>query len=188
MAMETTPALEPGRAAPGFSLRGVDGRTWTLEEARGPKGVVVLFICNHCPFVKAIAPSLEADARRLAEAGVGLAAVMPNDAEAYPEDSFENMRAFAAEHGFTFPYLVDETQEVARAYGAVCTPDVFGFAAGDGGLRYRGRVDAARPGAPAPPGSPRDMVEAMLTVAETGRGPERQEPSVGCSIKWRGGG
>ncbi|MBC6429222.1 MAG: thioredoxin family protein [Cellvibrionales bacterium] len=185
MAMITTPPLEPGRPAPDFQLRGIDDRTWSLEQAQGPKGVVVLFICNHCPFVKAVAPTLEADARRLATAGVGLVAIMPNDTAAYPADSFENMRTFAADHGFTFPYLIDETQEVARAYGAVCTPDVFGFAAGPGGLQYRGQIDATRPNSPAPPNAPRDMAQAMLQIAKTGKGPTTQKHAAGCSIKWR---
>ncbi len=149
---------------------------------RGPKGTLVAFICNHCPYVKAIAGRLGEEAKALQALGIGTIAIMPNDTAAYPADSFDNMKAFARQHGFTFPYVIDETQEVARAYGAVCTPDFFGFNAKDE-LQYRGRLDASR--TTLVPGARRDLYEAMKLVAETGRGPAEQLLSVGCSIKWR---
>lgn len=166
-----------------FTLKGTDGRTWSLEEVRGQSGTLLMFICNHCPYVKAVIARLVEDAKALAEAGIGAAAIMPNDTEKYPADSFENMQVFARQHGFPFPYLLDETQEVARAYGAVCTPDLFGFDR-DGQLAYRGRVDGARPGQDAA-GVRRELREAMLQVARTGTAPAEQFPSIGCSIKWR---
>jgi peroxiredoxin len=173
---------EPGWKARDFSLRGVDGKTYSLADVRGPKGTLVAFICNHCPYVKAIAGRLAEEARALHALGVGTIAVMPNDTVGYPADSFDNMKAFARQHGFGFPYVIDETQEVARAYGAVCTPDFFGFNAQDE-LQYRGRLDASR--TTLVPNARRDLYEAMKLVAETGRGPAEQPLSAGCSIKWR---
>ncbi len=165
-----------------FALKGVDGNTYDLADMRGPKGTLVVFICNHCPYVGAIVGRFVDEARALQALGIGTVAVMPNDAVAYPADSFENMKAFARQHGFFFPYVIDETQDVARAYGAVCTPDFFGFNALDE-LQYRGRLDASR--TTLVPGARRDLYEAMKLIAETGRGPAEQLPSVGCSIKWR---
>jgi peroxiredoxin len=166
-----------------FSLKGTDGRTQGLADIKGENGTLVMFICNHCPYVKAVIDRLNDDCRALQEAGIGCVAVMPNDTATYPADSFENMQAFAKAHGLVFPYVIDETQEVARAYGAVCTPDLFGFNR-EGELQYRGRVDSA--GSRAPTGSEkRELREAMLAVAKTGKGPAEQIPSVGCSIKWR---
>ena len=173
---------EIGWKARDFSLEGVDGKTHALADVRGPKGTLVAFICNHCPYVKAIAGRLGEEAKALQALGIGTIAIMPNDTAAYPADSFDNMKAFARQHGFTFPYVIDETQEVARAYGAVCTPDFFGFNARDE-LQYRGRLDASR--TTLVPGARRDLYEAMKLVAETGRGPAEQLLSVGCSIKWR---
>ena len=166
-----------------FRLDATDGRTYSLEEIRGPKGTLVMFICNHCPYVKAVIGRLVEDCKALQAGGIGCAAIMPNDTEGYPADSFDNMKIFAREHGLPFPYLIDRTQETARAYGAVCTPDLFGFNAG-GALQYRARVDSA--GARPPSGSERrELREAMIAVARTGKGPAEQFPSVGCSIKWR---
>ena len=181
--MATTPGeLALGDPAPDFRLMATDGRLVGLDEAAGPKGLVVMFICNHCPYVRAVADALAADARALVEFGVGSVAVMPNDTVRYPQDSFDNMKTFAAAHGFPFPYVIDETQDVARAYGALCTPDLFGFDA-ERRLRYRGRLDAA--GSSPTPDLRRDLVEAMRLVAETGQGPAEQMPSRGCSIKWK---
>jgi peroxiredoxin len=177
------PVCDFGRPAPDFRLPGVDGRTHALSDLRGERGTVVAFICNHCPYVIAVADRLAAEARALAEIGVATVAICSNDATAYPEDSFENMKAFAARHGFGFPYLHDESQAAARAYGAVCTPDFFGYDR-DLRLRYRGRLDESGRG-PARPGARRELHEAMAAVAETGRGPADQTPSIGCSIKWR---
>ena len=179
----TTPVCEFGWKAPDFSLPGVDGKTWTLRDAMGPNGLLVMFICNHCPYVKAIRPRLVRDLAELREAGVHAIAIMSNDPSEYAEDSFDNMKLFAARHGFCFPYLYDESQAVARAYDAVCTPDFFGFDSGLG-LQYRGRLDASRKQA-APADVRRDLFEAMRGVAETGRGPAEQVASMGCSIKWR---
>jgi len=178
-----TPICDFGWQAPPFSLKDPDGEIFSLEDIRGPNGTLVMFICNHCPFVKAIVGRLVRDVTELRAKGIGAAAIMANDYAHYPADAPDRMKEFAAEHGFTFPYLVDGTQAVAKAYGAVCTPDFFGFDAGLG-LQYRGRLDESRR-EPAPPGAKRELFEAMSGVAETGRGPEAQEPSIGCSIKWR---
>jgi peroxiredoxin len=180
--MASPKPTEIGWKAQDFALKGIDGKTYGLADARGPKGTLVAFICNHCPYVKAIAGRLADEAKAIAALGVGTIAVMPNDTVGYPADSFENMKVFARQHGFTFPYVIDESQEVARAYGAVCTPDFFGFNAKDE-LQYRGRLDASRTSLV--PGARRDLYEAMKLVAETGRGPAEQLLSVGCSIKWR---
>jgi peroxiredoxin len=171
-----------GWKARDFTLKGVDGQSYALADIRGPKGSLVLFICNHCPYVKASIGRIVAEAEALAEIGVGTIAIMPNDTATCREDSFDNMKAFAAKHHFTFPYVIDETQVVARAYGAQCTPDFFGFNAQDE-LQYRGRLDASRM-TPVPIAR-RDLFEAMKQVAETGRGPAEQIPSMGCSIKWK---
>ena len=179
-----TPVCEFGRPAIDFSLPGVDGKVWTLDQCRGEKGLLVMFICNHCPYVKAIRDRLVRDTRELMDHGINSVAIMSNDPAEYEEDSFENMKKVAEEYDFPFPYLFDESQEVARAYGAVCTPDFFGYNAGLE-LQYRGRLDASRKEA-APPDARRDLFEAMVQVARTGRGPEEQIPSMGCSIKWRG--
>ena len=181
MAMET-PVCAFGWPAVDFRLPGIDGREWGLDEVRGPRGTLVMFLCNHCPYVRSVIDRLVEDVRALQAAGIGAVAIMANDTVAYPEDSFEAMIRFAEEHHFSFPYLIDASQQVARAYDAVCTPDFFGFDAGLG-LQYRGRFDAS--GRQAAPGARRDLREAMLAVAETGHGPALQVPSLGCSIKWR---
>lgn len=178
-----TPVCEFGKPAVDFRLPGVDGRSWSLHECAGEKGLLVMFICNHCPYVKAIRERLVRDTRELRALGVNSVAIMSNDPAEYPEDSFDSMRRVAEEYDFPFPYLLDETQEVAKAYGAVCTPDFFGYNA-DLELQYRGRFDASRKEA-APADVRRDLFEAMKQVAETGRGPREQIPSMGCSIKWK---
>jgi peroxiredoxin len=182
MVATETPICDFGWKAVDFDLPGVDGARHTLESVRGPKGTLIAFICNHCPYVRAVIDRFVADVKVLQDKGIGAAAIMSNDTDAYPADSFENMETFAKEHGFTFPYLIDGTQEVARAYGAVCTPDFFGFDA-DLGLQYRGRLDASKK--EAAPDARRELLEAMIQVAETGQGPAEQIPSMGCSIKWR---
>jgi peroxiredoxin len=174
-----------GAEAPDFRLPATDGQTYALKDVTGEKGAVVVFICNHCPYVKAVINRLIADARQLMREGVGFAAICSNDAESYPEDSFAKMREFARRHDFPFPYLHDETQDVARAYGAVCTPDFFGYDR-DLKLKYRGRLDEGRT-TPPPPGARRELVEAMRAIATTGAAPTDQVPSIGCSIKWRRG-
>ncbi len=182
MAAQSEPLIA-GAPAPDFALPGVDGRTWTRDQCRGPNGLLVMFICNHCPYVQAVIDRIVRDARELAPLGIGTVAISANDVVAYPEDSFENMAAMARRHGFPFPYLYDESQQVARAYGAVCTPDFFGFNARLQ-LQYRGRLDASRR-EPAPPDARRELFEAMKLIAATGVGPAEQWPSIGCSIKWR---
>jgi peroxiredoxin len=183
MARTETPAAELGAAAPDFRLPDSHGREWKLADCRGERGTLVMFICNHCPFVQSALERIVRDCRELEPLGVKSVAIMPNDIVAYPQDGPEAMARLAQEAGFTFPYLLDETQQVARAYGAVCTPDFFGYDAGLK-LRYRGRIDAATPGRAAADAR-RELFEAMRGVAATGTAPESQWPSVGCSIKWR---
>jgi AhpC/TSA family len=144
-----------------------------------------MFLCNHCPYVKAAVDRIVATVGELKTLGIGAVAIMSNDTDAYPADSFANMKGFAAQHGFGFPYVIDETQAVARAYGAVCTPELFGFNAALE-LQYHGRLDEGK-AAPPPPGARRELLEAMRQIAQTGKGPERQVASMGCSIKWRCG-
>ena len=185
MAATETPICDFGWKPPDFSLAGTDGRMYSLADVRGDNGTLVMFICNHCPYVRAVVDRLVRDVSALEGAGVGAIAIMPNDTDAFAADSFDNMKAFAAEHGFNFPYVIDETQEVARTYDAVCTPDFFGFNAALE-LQYRGRLDSSR-NAPGPADARRELFEAMSHVAATGKGPEAQIPSMGCSIKWRAG-
>ncbi len=183
MVSTQTPVCDFGAPAPDFSLKGVDGKVWSRDECCGPNGLLVMFICNHCPYVKAINHKLVRDTRALQELGIGSVAIMPNDAQYYPEDSFENMQRVATEMGYPFPYLIDEEQAVARAYGAICTPDFFGYNSALE-LNFRGRLDES--GRQADVGEVRrELFEAMKQVAKTGTGPENQVPSIGCSIKWR---
>lgn len=185
VAMET-PVCDFGWRAPDFALKGTDGRTYSLKDVAGEKGTLVVFMCNHCPYVKAVLDRIVRDATDLKALGVNTVAIMPNDTDAYPDDSFDNMKALAEAKGFPFPYLIDETQETARAYDAVCTPDFYGFDA-NLGLQYRGRLDESRRDT-APEGARRELFEAMKQVAETGKGPDEQIASIGCSIKWRDAG
>ncbi len=178
-----TPICDFGWKAVDFSLPGIDGRTYSLADVRGAKGTLIAFICNHCPYVKAIADRLAADARKLQDLGIGVVAINANDPVSYPADSFENMKLFAAEHDFPFPYVFDESQDTARAYDAVCTPDFFGFNA-DLELQYRGRLDESGR-MPAGPDCRRELIDAMEQIARTGAGPAEQTASMGCSIKWR---
>lgn len=182
MAVET-PICDFGWKAPSFTLPGTDGRVYSLADIAGPRGTLVMFICNHCPYVQAVVDRMVRDARELHAMGIGVAAISSNDAVTYPEDSFDNMKKVAAKYGFTFPYLYDESQSVARAYDAVCTPEFFGFDA-TLGLQYRGRLDASRKEA-GPKDLRRDLFLAMKQVVETGQGPAQQIPSMGCSIKWK---
>jgi peroxiredoxin len=179
-----TPICNFGWPAVDFVLPGTDGKQYSIADVRGPNGLLVMFICNHCPYVKAVRERLVRDCRELAGLGIGSIAIMSNDPADYPEDSFENMQRVAREFQFPFPYVLDETQEVAQAYGAVCTPDFFGFNA-KLELQYRGRLDASRK--ETAPDARRDLFEAMSLVARTGAGPREQIPSMGCSIKWKHG-
>ncbi len=178
-----TPVCDFGWKAVDFDLPGVDGKRYALADASGPNGLLVMFICNHCPYVKAIRERLVRDTRDLLDHGVKTIAIMSNDPMEYAEDSFENMQKVAREFAFPFPYVWDETQAIAKAYGAVCTPDFFGFNAGLE-LQYRGRFDASRKET-APADARRDLFEAMVEVARSGLGPREQIPSMGCSIKWK---
>ncbi len=178
----TTPSAGPA-TAPDFALDGTDGRRHRLAELRGQKATLVMFLCNHCPYVKAVLDDLIAEVRELQPLGVGAVAIMPNDTEAYPEDAFENMQRLARAKDFPFPYLIDRTQAVARAYGAVCTPDFFGFDAALN-LAYRGRLYDVR-NLKRVPGARRELFEAMAAIARGGAAPAEQHPGIGCSIKWR---
>lgn len=179
----TPPILDLGAAAPDFAIPDTTGRVRTLAEIRGKRGLLVMFICNHCPYVAAVIDRIVRDARELQQAEIGVVAISSNDVAAYPQDAPDQMAKQAEGHGFTFPYLYDETQEVARAYGAVCTPDYFGYDAGLR-LRYRGRLDASGR-EPALADARRELFEAMIRIAETGEAPADQMPSMGCSIKWK---
>jgi peroxiredoxin len=178
----STPGVETGWQAKPFTLRDADGNSYSLDDLFGENGLLVAFICNHCPYVKAVIDRFVSDAGVLQGEGINVVAIMPNDYQRVPDDSPSNMKRFAAEHGFGFPYLVDEDQSVARAYDAVCTPDFFGFDR-SGKLQYRGRLDDARMGDPAHRHA--ELLEAMRLVASTGKGPDEQHASMGCSIKWR---
>jgi peroxiredoxin len=178
----TPPVCAFGQPAPAFDLIGTDSKRYTLDTVRGENGLLVMFICNHCPYVKAVLDKLVRDARDLAAHGIDSVAICSNDAADYPEDSFANMAALSERMRFPFPYLWDETQSAAKAYGAVCTPDFFGFNARLE-LQYRGRLDDA--GRSPRPDAPRELYQAMVEISHTGKGPARQTPSVGCSIKWR---
>lgn len=183
MALTKTPEVEFGQKAPDFRLLGVDGQYYSLADCSKKNGLLVMFICNHCPYVKAILPRLIEDVRALEAQGIGCVAISANDPTDYPEDSYENMQKVSNKMGFNFPYLFDVTQEIAKAYGAVCTPDFFGYNS-NLELQYRGRLDESGI-KPAPAGTKRELVEAMLLIANTGKGPLLQVPSQGCSIKWR---
>ncbi|MEJ0050445.1 MAG: thioredoxin family protein [Methylovirgula sp.] len=166
-----------------FRLPATDGKIYSLADVAGEKASVIVFICNHCPYVIAVIDRLIADARLLLAEGIGFAAICANDAKSHPEDSFENMRLFAEKHKFPFPYLHDESQDVARAYDAVCAPDFFGFDR-HLKLKYRGRLDEGRTNPP-PAGARRELLDAMRMIAKTGHAPDHQIPSIGCSIKWK---
>ena len=182
MVRTETPVCDFGLAALDFRLPGVDGKIWTLNDARGKNGLLVMFICNHCPYVNAVIDRIIRDARELNDVGMRTVAIMSNDATNYPDDSFDNMKLLAQRLNFPFPYLYDETQEVAKAYDAVCTPDFFGYNK-DLKLQYRGRLDASRK--ETAPDAARDLFDAMKQIALTGQGPKDQIPSMGCSIKWK---
>ncbi len=178
-----TPVCEFDKAIPDFELPDVHGVLWSPEKLKGEKGLLVMFICNHCPYVKAIRERLVRDTRELKSMGLNSVAIMSNDPTQYEEDSPENMRKIAEQFDFPFPYLLDESQTVAKAFGAVCTPDFFGYNH-ELALQYRGRLDESRKET-APAGVRRDLFEAMKQVVESGRGPVEQIPSMGCSIKWK---
>ena len=183
MALLHTPQKDENLYAPDFTLKNVDGSLLCLRDVRGENGTVIAFICNHCPYVKAIIKRFAKTARKLQDQGIAVVAIMPNDTHNYPEDSFENMQKFAAAHDFSFPYLIDETQDTARRYGAICTPDIFGFTANDR-LVYRGRLDSAGPNE-ADANTIPELLNAMTELVQTGTCTGEQHSSMGCSIKWR---
>jgi peroxiredoxin len=178
-----TPLCNFGLKAEPFSLLGIDNKLWTLDKAKGENGLLIMFICNHCPYVKAILPRLINDLSELKKYGINSIAISSNDVVNYPQDSFEEMKKLSVLHNFTFPYIFDESQSIAKSYNAICTPDFFGYNK-ELQLQYRGRFDESKKLAAASDVR-RDLFEAMKLVAETGRGPEKQIPSMGCSIKWR---
>ncbi len=181
MVRTETPICEFNLPAIDFKLKGVDEKYYDLNSLKGTNGLLIMFICNHCPYVKSIINRIIRDTRELKQLGINSVGIMSNDPNEYPEDSFENMKKMALEFNFSFPYLIDETQEVARAYGAVCTPDFFGYN-NKLGLQYRGRLDESRK--ESVDGAKRELFEAMKQISKSGKGPENQIPSMGCSIKW----
>lgn len=183
MVLLESPICDISTKAFDFTLPGVDDRTWSLQDCKGENGLLIMFICNHCPYVKAVLERIVRDTLELKQFGIGSVAIMSNDPAEYPEDSFDNMKSLANRLNFSFPYLLDETQEIAKLYNAVCTPDFFGYNA-KLELQYRGRLDASRKET-APTDARRDLFEAMKLIAETARGPKEQIPSMGCSIKWK---
>ena len=185
MVLMETPVCNFGEKAIDFKLGGIDGKEYTLADCVGKNGILVMFICNHCPYIKAIQTRLVEDTLKLKDIGINSVAIMSNDPNDYPEDSFENMAKIAREFNYPFPYLFDEKQEIAKAYGAICTPDFFGYNKSLE-LQYRGRLDASGK-KPANEETKRDLLEAMTEVANTGHGPREQIPSMGCSIKWKNG-
>lgn len=183
MALTKTPICDFGQDAIDFALLGVDEQRWSLADCRGEKGTLVMFICNHCPYVQAIHERLVQDTCALLDIGISSVAIMSNDTKDYPEDSFANMQKIAKQYKYPFPYLLDDTQTIAKSYGAICTPDFFGYNA-DLKLQYRGRLDAS--GAmPVSTDTPRELLIAMRLIANSGEGPADQIPSMGCSIKWK---
>ena len=178
-----TPICDFGQKAHDFKLKSTDNKIISLEDVKGENGTLIMFICNHCPYVKAVTKDIVEDCKKLKDLGINSVAICANDAENYPEDSFENMILFAKKHEFNFPYLIDETQEIAKTYDAVCTPDFFGYNK-DLELQYRGRLRELKNLVPIREGES-DLLRAMKRISETGKGPEQQTPSAGCSIKWK---
>ena len=180
-----TPVCDFGWKAPDFNLIGIDNKFYSFQDIRGPKGTLVMFICNHCPYVKSVIHRIVEDVTLLKEKGIGVIAIMSNDVndpKYGAEDSFDNMKLFSERNNFVFPYVYDETQSVGRKYNAVCTPDFFGFNANDE-LQYRGRLEESK--MEIIPDAKKELLEAMMQVSETGSGPQNQIPSIGCSIKWK---
>ena len=182
MVLTKTPICNFGEKANAFKLKGTDGKVHKLEDHLGKNGLLIMFICNHCPYVKAVIEDIVDDCKNLEKEGLKSIAIMSNDTKNYPEDSFENMISFGKKHGFIFPYLIDETQDVARKYGAVCTPDFFGYN-NKLELQYRGRIRELKDLKPVR-NSESDLLKAMRLVIKTGKGPKEQIPSMGCNIKW----
>ena len=183
MTLTKTPICDFGKIADSFNLLSTDNKKIELNNIKGEKGTLIMFICNHCPYVKAVIKDIVNDCKELEKIGIKSVAICSNDVKNYPEDSFENMILFAKKHEFNFPYLIDETQEIAKTYDAVCTPDFFGYNK-NLELQYRGRLRELKNLVPVRDGES-DLYKAMKQVAETNKGPENQTPSAGCSIKWK---
>ena len=183
MAELSTPVCDFNQKAHDFSLKGTDEKIWTLQDCAGPKGLLVMFICNHCPYVKVILDKLVVETDVLSMKGIGCVAINPNDFISFPDDSFDNMKVVSKKNGFGFPYLIDADQEITKNYNSVCTPDFFGYNA-NLELQYRGRFDDRGSKNISNPNQS-DLFKAMFQIARTGKGPIKQEASIGCSIKWR---
>jgi peroxiredoxin len=182
MTLTKTPICNFGEKVKNFELKGVDNRTYKLEDCTGENGLLIMFICNHCPYVKAVIEDIVSDCKKLSEVGIKTVAIMSNDTKEYPEDSFKNMILFAKENKFFFPYLIDSDQNTAKKFGAVCTPDFFGYNK-NLELQYRGRIRELKNLKPVRKADS-DLLIAMKTIVKTGRGPINQTPSMGCNIKW----
>ena len=182
MTLTKTPICDFGKKAENFELKSTENKIITLNDAKGQNGTLIMFICNHCPYVKAVIEDIVNNCKTLENDGIRSIAIMSNDTKNYPEDSFDNMIKFAKNNKFSFPYLIDETQETAKKYGAVCTPDFFGYNK-NLELQYRGRITELKDLKPVR-NSGSDLLKAMKMVAKTGKGPTEQTPSMGCSIKW----
>ncbi len=182
MSLTETPICNFGEKAKDFSLFSTQNKKMSLSDIRGKNGTLIMFICNHCPYVKAIIKDVAKELKYLETIGVKSVGIMSNDVKNYPEDSFENMIVFAKENNFSFPYLIDETQEVAKKYGAVCTPDFFGYNQ-ELELQYRGRFKELKNLKPVIKGDS-DLKNAMKLIVSSYKGPKNQIPSMGCNIKW----
>ena len=182
MVLTKTPICNFGEKPHSFSLKGVDEKIYKLEDCLGKNGTIIMFICNHCPYVKAIIKNIVEDTNKLKKLNIKAVAIMSNDTINYPEDSFEKMKEFSKLNNFNFPYVIDTSQEIAKKYGAVCTPDFFGYN-GNQELQYRGRMRELKELRPVNSGDS-DLYKAMKQISETGKGPEKQIPSMGCNIKW----
>ena len=178
-----TPMCDFGRKAYNFEFKSTDNKLISLSDIKGKNGTLIMFICNHCPYVKAVTKDIVEDCNDLQKIGINTVAICANDAQSYPEDSFEKMIEFAKKNNFNFPYLSDETQVIAKTYEAVCTPDFFGYNK-DLELQYRGRLRELKNLIPVREGES-DLKKAMTLIAETGNGPKNQIPSAGCGIKWK---
>ena len=183
MALEKTPSCNFGEKAKEFNLKGIDEKNYSLKDRVGLNGTLIMFICNHCPYVRAISKEIGKTALELKKYKINLAAIMSNDTLNYPDDSFDKMKIFAKQNNFMFPYLIDESQEVAINYGAVCTPDFFGYNSKNE-LQYRGRLRPLKDLKPTINGK-NELLEAMIKISKTGQGPKEQYPSMGCNIKWK---
>jgi len=182
MTLTKTPICDFGKKADFFELKSIENKLISLNDIKGKNGTLIMFICNHCPYVKAVIDDIIDDCKNLEKEEIKSVAIMSNDQKNYPEDSFENMISFSKKYKFSFPYLVDETQKIAKTYGAVCTPDFFGYNA-NLELQYRGRIRELKDLKPVKSGES-DLLKAMKLIAKTGKGPENQIPSMGCNIKW----